>query len=62
MKQFKILKRFDSPQVKRDLMSSVKILLCKVPHILLKGSRLRSFGNYEIFGKTKILLEEKPSV
>ena len=43
--------RFDSPQVKPDLISSLKDFVNKLPHKLANNLKLRILGKWKILGK-----------
>ena len=44
----------DSPQVKRNLMSSIANLVYKLPYNLQKDLRLKTWGKQEIIEKAQI--------
>ena len=54
--------RSDSAQVKRNVISSIKILVYELPHDLLNDLTLRILGNKEILVKSQIWVETQPSV
>ena len=43
--------KFDSPQVKRNLISSIIKVLYEFSHELQNDLKLRVLGNYQILGK-----------
>ena len=54
--------KFDSPQVKRDLISSITNFVYELPHELLSDLRLKILGNYETIQKSQNLVRTQPSV
>ena len=57
--KFKLL--LDSPQVKRDLISTMKTYFPEVHHEFLNDIRLRNLENQEILTKSQILARTQPS-
>ena len=55
------LQRSDSPQVKRNVISSIENLVYKLPHKFPNNLRLRTLGNKETLGKFQIWVETWPS-
>ena len=53
--------RPDSPQVKRNVISSIANLVYELPHELPNDLRLRILGNKEILGKSRIWVETLPT-
>ena len=49
--------RPDSPQVKRNVISSIANMVYELPHELPNDLRLRILGNKEILGKSRIWVE-----
>ena len=47
----------DSPQVKRNVISSIANLVYELPHELPNDLRLRVLGNKEILGESQISVE-----
>ena len=52
---------FDSPKVKRDLISSIINFVYELPHKMPNNLTLRMLGNYEILGKPQNWVEIEPS-
>ena len=57
----KIYHRFESPQIRRYLISSITKVVHELLHELPNNFRLRIFGNYKILEKYQIWVEMEPS-